>query len=230
MGLLDWLKPKARTPGPTPEGLYGALPKGAQWMGGPDPAGDPDAFVPGPDAYLFDIVKWNWDKALFIDAATRSDNPAGFGLVLGLSDGTNTDAVEIWQDKGRGPVLKERQQWTIPPGHPTREVALVSYGEQTTRLLRQLEPCFGFQPLSHPALPDKSALICELLMLRGIVAPDIGRFTARMKVVFPEQDGWPYAEFFLNINSVRRQLWLSEKADEYRIAILQRISAPSGTA
>lgn len=35
---------------------------------------------------------------------------------------------------------------------------------------------------------------------RGIVIPDEGRFTARMKVVLPEKDGWPYGEFFLNVN------------------------------
>jgi hypothetical protein len=63
-----------------------------------------------------------------------------------------------------------------------------------------------------------------LLMLRGIVVADEGRFTARMKVVFPEQNGWPYAEFFLNVNSVRKQLWVSEKSSEYRIAILNRTS------
>jgi hypothetical protein len=65
-------------------------------------------------------------------------------------------------------------------------------------------------------------------MLQGIVVPDEGRFTARMKVVFPEQNGWPYAEFFLNVNSVRKQLWVSEKSSEYRIAILNRITYFSG--
>ena len=45
-----------------------------------------------------------------------------------------------------------------------------------------------------------------------------------MKIAFPEQNGWPYAEFFLNINSVRKQLWVSEKSTEYRGAILNRIS------
>lgn len=61
-------------------------------------------------------------------------------------------------------------------------------------------------------------------MLRGIVVPDQGRFTARMKVVFPEKDGWPYGEFFLNLNSVRKQVWVSEKSSEYRMAILTHIS------
>jgi hypothetical protein len=230
MGLFDWLKPKTRTQGPTPEGLYGALPRGARWVGEADPAGDPEDFIPGSEAYVFDIVKWKWDKQLWIDVATNSaGNLAGFGLVLGLSDGGNTDAVEIWEHKGsRGPVLKERQEWTIPRGHPTRELALVSYGEQTTQLLRKLEQCFGYKPLSHPALPDKAALMCELLMVRGIVVPDEGRFIARMKVVFPEQNGRPYSEFFLNVNSVRKQLWVSEKSSEYRIAILDRISHFSG--
>lgn len=225
MGLFDWLKPKTRTHGPTPEGLYGALPKGASWAGGPGPEGNPEDFIPEPGAYVFDIVKWRWDEQLWLDAATDSDGKtAGFGLLLALSNGTHTDAVEIWRQKGRGPVLKERQEWTIPRGHPTREVALVSYGEQTTELLRKLEQCFEFEPRSHPALPDKTAVICELIILRGIIVPDQGRFTARMKIAFPEQNGWPYAEFFLNINSVRKQLWVSEKSTEYRAAILNRIS------
>jgi hypothetical protein len=98
MGLLDWLKPKTRTQGPTPEGLCGALPRAARWVGEADPAGDPEDFIPGSEAYVFDIVKWRWDQ---------------------------------------------------------------------------------------------TAVMCELLMLRGIVVPDEGRFTARMKVVFPAQNGWP---------------------------------------
>ena len=101
---------------------------------------------------------------------------------------------------------------------------LVSHGERTTELLRTLEQCFGYEPLAHPALPDNTAVICELIILRGMIVPDEGRFTARMKVVFPEQDGWAYAEFFLNINAARKQLWISEKSSEYRIAILNRIS------
>ncbi len=230
MGLFDWLKPKIRTPGPTPEGLYGELPKGARWVGAADPAGDPEDFIPGSEAYVFDIAEWRWDKQLWIDATTNSAGVlAGFGLVLGLSDGGNTDAVEIWEQKGRrGPMLKERKEWTIPRGHPTRELALVSHGEQTTRVLRKLEQCFGYEPLAHPALPDKTAVICQLLMLRGIVIPDEGRFTARMKVVLPEKDGSPNGEFFLNINSVRKQIWVSEKSSEHRIAILTRISHVSG--
>jgi hypothetical protein len=54
-------------------------------------------------------------------------------------------------------------------------------------------------------------------MLRGIVDPDAGRFTARMKVVLPDNDGWPYGEFFLNMSSVRKQVWVSEKSSEYRL-------------
>jgi hypothetical protein len=104
-------------------------------------------------------------------------------------------------------------------------LALVSRGEQTTRVLRKLEQCFGVQPRAPcPALPDKTAVICELIILRGIVVPDAGRFTARMKVVLAEKNGWPYGEFFLSVNSVRKQIWLSEKSGEYRIAILSRIS------
>jgi hypothetical protein len=120
--------------------------------------------------------------------------------------------------------LKERQEWTIPRGHPTRELLLVSHGERTTHVLRKLEQCFGYQPLAHPALPDKTGVLCELLMLRGIVIPDEGRFTARMKVALPQNNGWPYGEFFLNVNSVRKQIWVSEKSSEYRVAILTRIS------
>jgi len=231
MGLLDWLKPKRPTRGPTAEGLYGALPRGARWIGGADPAGEPEDFIPYSDAYVFDISKWRWDKQLWIEATSPSPGSlAGFGLVLGLSDGQQTDAAELWEQGLRGPVLKERQEWTIPRGHPTRELALISHGEQTTEVLRKLEQCFGYEPLTHPALPDKTAVMCELLMLRGIVVPDEGRFTARMKVVLPEKNGWPYGEFFLNVNSVRKQLWVSEKSNEYRIPILTRISHVSGAA
>jgi hypothetical protein len=233
MGLFDWLKPKARKLGPTPEGLYGELPRGARWTGGEaDPAGAPEDFIPGSEAYVFDIVEWKWDEQLWIAATTSSAGKLeGFGLVLTLSDGGNTDAAEVWRHEGsRGLVLKESQEWTIPRGHPTQELALVSHGEPTTRVLRKLEQCFGYEPLAHPALPDKTAVTCELIILRGIVAPEEDRFTARMKVVLPETDGWPYGEFFLNVNSVRKQLWVSEKSSEYRIAILTHISHMSGTA
>lgn len=226
MGLFDWLKPKSPTHGPTPEGLYGQLPKGASWPAAQaDPAGDPEDFIPESDAYVFDIAEWRWDEQLWIDATTNSaGNLAGFGLVLGLSDGGETAAVEVWRHKGsRGPV-KERQEWTIPRGHPTQQLVLVSQGDQTTQVLRKLEQCFGYEPSAHPALPDKTAVFCQLLMLRGIVAPDLGRFTARMKVLLPEKDGWPYGEFFLNVNSVRKQIWVLEKSSVYRAAILNRIS------
>ena len=85
MGLFDWLKPKTRTHGPTPEGLYGGLPKRARWVGGADPAGDPESFIPGPEAYVFDIAEWRWDKHLWIEATTNSAGSlAGFGLLLGF--------------------------------------------------------------------------------------------------------------------------------------------------
>jgi hypothetical protein len=226
MGLFDWMKPKRQTHGPTPEGLYAGLPKGARWTLGPDPAGAPEEFRPDAESYVFDIVEWRWDKTLWVEALTNSaSNSAGFGLILGLSDGGNTDSVELWEDGGRrGPILKERQEWIIPRGHPTRELALVSHGERTTQVLRKLEQCFGYEPFAHPALPDKTAVVCEVIMLRGIVVPDEGLFTARMKVVLPEHNGWPYGEFFLNVNSVRKQIWVSEKSDAYRSAILTRIS------
>jgi hypothetical protein len=229
MGLFDWLKPKTLKHGPTPEGLYGELPKGARWADGADPAGAPEDFIPGSEAYVFDIAEWRWDEQLWIIVTNNSaGNLAGFGLVLGLSDGGNTDAVEVWGMGPGGPILKERQEWTIPRGHPTRELVLVSHGEKTTQVLRKVEQCFGYEPLAHPALPDKTAVLCQLLMLRGIVVPDEGRFAARIKVVFPEKDGWPYGEFFLNVNSVRKQIWVSEKSDEYRGAILTRISHLGG--
>jgi hypothetical protein len=225
MGLFDWLKPKSQTYGPTPEGLYGELPRGVRWAAGPDAAGAPEQFAPGADAYVFDIVEWRWDEHLWIEVTTNSTGRlAGFGLVLGLSNGSSTDSVEVWEQGRRGPVLKERKEWTIPRGHPTRELVLVSHGERTTQVLRNLEQCFGYQPLAHPALPEKTAIMCELVMLRGIVVPGEKRFTARMKVIFQEQNGWPYAEFFLNVNSARKQLWVSEKSDEYRVPILERIS------
>jgi hypothetical protein len=231
MGLFDWLKQKPRSLGPTPEGLYGELPRGARWTAGADPAGNPENFIPGAEDYVFDISEWRWNEQLWIEATTgTASNEAGFGLVLGLSDGGNRDTAEVWEQGIRGPTLKERQEWIIPRGHPTRELVLVSKGERTTRVLRRLEQCFGYEPLAHPALPDKTAVFCELLMLRGIVAPDEGRFTARMKVVLPERDGWPYGEFFLNVNSIRKQIWVSEKSDEYRVAILSWISDRSGAA
>ncbi|MGO4716645.1 hypothetical protein [Bradyrhizobium sp. 2TAF24] len=230
MGLFDWMKPRRRTLGPTPEGLYGELPRGAHWVGGADPAGPPQHFTPTSEALVFDIAEWKWDAQLWIAAtATLAGDTAGFGLVLGLSDGSHTDAVEVWEHKGRaGPALKERQEWTIPRGHPTREMALVSHGEQTTRVLRRLEQCFGYEPHPHSALPDKTAVICELVILRGVINPGEGRFTARMKGVFPDKDGWPYGEFFLNVNSVRKQIWVSEKSGDYRSVILNRISHPGG--
>jgi hypothetical protein len=153
----------------------------------------PENFIPTSEAYVFDIAEWRWDRHLWIEAATNpGGNPERFGLVVGLSDGTNTDAAEVWEHKGlRGLVLKERQEWTIPRGHPTRELALISHGDQTTQVLRKLEQCFGYQPFAHPALPAKTAVASELLILRGIVRPEEGRFTARMKVILPEQNGRP---------------------------------------
>jgi hypothetical protein len=93
--------------------------------------------------------------------------------------------------------LKERQECTIPRGHPTRGLVLVSHGEQTTKVFRKLEQSFGYEPFAHPAFPVKTAVICELLMLRGIVIPDEGRFTARMKVVLPENNGLALRRVFL---------------------------------
>lgn len=228
MGWFDWLKAKPRSLGPTSEGLYGKLPRGARWTGGPDPAGDPKNFIPRPGDYVFDISEWEWEEQLWIEATAGA---AGFGLIVALSDGSATGGAELWQNDGSGgQVFKETQEWSIPRGLPTQELLLVSQGERTTQVIRTLELCFGYEPLAHPALPDKTAVLCELLMLRGIVRPEEGRFTARMKVVLPENDGRPYGEFFLNVNSVLRQLWLSEKSDEYRIAILTWLSDDGGAA
>jgi hypothetical protein len=202
------------------------LPKGACWNLGPDPAGRPEDFVPDSESHVFDIVEWRWDEIISIAASDKSaETAAGFSIVFGLSDGSKTDAVEVWADGGRrGPVLKARNEWTIRPGHPTRELVLVSHGDATTGVLRRLEQCFGYEPLAHPALPEKTAVMCEMLMLRGIVAPKEGRFTARMKVVMHEDSGWPYAEFCLNVNSALKKIWVSEKSADYRIAILERFS------
>lgn len=57
MGLFDFFKPKKPKYGPTPEGVYGELPRGAR-LTGPDPAGDPTEFIPGPEDYVFDIREW----------------------------------------------------------------------------------------------------------------------------------------------------------------------------
>lgn len=228
MGWFDWLKAKPRSLGPTSEGLYGKLPRGARWTGGPDPAGDPKNFIPRPGDYVFDISEWEWEEQLWIEATAGA---AGFGLIVALSDGSATGGAELWQNDGSGgQVFKETQEWSIPRGLPTHELLLVSQGERTTQVIRTLELCFGYEPLAHPALPDKTAVLCELLMLRGIVRPEEGRFTARMKVVLAEKDGGPYGEFFLNVNSVLRQLWLSEKSDEYRIAILTWLYDDAGAA
>jgi hypothetical protein len=62
-------------------------------VGGADPAGDTESFIPDSDAYVFDIAEWRWDEQLWIEATTNSAGKlAGFGLVLGLSDGGKTDA------------------------------------------------------------------------------------------------------------------------------------------
>jgi hypothetical protein len=179
---------------------------------------------------VFDIAELKWDKLLWIHATTHSGGSlAGFGLALVLSDGSATDAVEIWSQGGfLGRMRRKNYQWRIPRGHPTRELALVSGGEQTTEVLRRLVECFGYKPVPHPALPDKTAVLGEPLILRGTIVPDQGRFVAQMKVAFPEQNSLPYAEFFLGINSVRKQLWVSEKNSDYRTAILNRITDFSG--
>ena len=72
MGLFNWLKPRTQRAGPTQRGLYGELPKGARWVGGADPVGDPEDFIPEAKAYVFDIAEWRWDKQLWIEAKTNS--------------------------------------------------------------------------------------------------------------------------------------------------------------
>jgi hypothetical protein len=125
-----------------------------------------------------------------------------------------------------GPAPAEKQEWTIPLGHPTREIAFVSHGQPTTAVLRHLEKCFDCKPGSHHALPEKTAMVFQVIILRGIVNPIIGRFTAKLKIITPEVNGWPYSEFYLYINSETKKIWFSEKSAEYRSAILARLCDP----
>ena len=81
MGLFDWLKPKIRTHGPTPGGLYGELPKGGRWVGEADPAGDPEDFVPGSEAYV--LISRNGDGTSNFASTPQLIQPATWqGSVL----------------------------------------------------------------------------------------------------------------------------------------------------
>ena len=230
MGLLDWVTgaPKSEPrPGPTPEGLYGSLPKGARWQLGPDPVGDPHLFVPAPNELAFDLVKWDWQSALKAVALVRwQDKLVGLGFVLGVSDGTAKDGAEQYGPKQSKPSLTGKYEWTIPKGHPTREMFLESIGEPTSNLLALLEECFGQLPTGRSAPPANSGHICQFVILRGRIEPETGRFTARLKVILPEGvSGKPYCEFFLNVNSIIKKIWVSEKDTNYRNAILNWIAA-----
>lgn len=223
MGLFGWLKAKKKLMGPQ-DGLYSPAPD-IVWTMGPDPAGPPEDFVPYSGCLIFNIVKWQWDESsLLLEVSTKGENPKGFGLVFGLSDGTQQDAIERWGLKGDTPVLVERQSWTIPLRHPTREIALVSQGAPTIALFKAILKWFGFESASPRYVHDKNAVMCSCTILRGLIRPEEDRFTVRMKV-FLEKENWPYAEFFLNINSVTKKVWISEKDVEYREAILNWMSA-----
>ena len=229
MNLLDWIKPRPQSLGPAPDGLdgiYGRLTKGAKWVG-PDPAGDPKRFVSEPRNLTFEIVKWDWQEALSVVAvATWREIPIGVGFVFGIADGTKKDSKETNSLEKGNLTLKSRQEWTIPQGHPTREAALVSIGEPTSNLLTLLEGCFEERPTGRAALPANRAQLCEIIILRGLINPAATLLTARIKVILshPESDR-PYGEFFLNVNSVTKSIWVSEKSGEYREAILRWASA-----
>jgi hypothetical protein len=230
MGLFDWLrglsaKQAQRLPGPTPEGLYGLLPKGAVWQLGPDPAGDPMLFVPQRGDLPLDIVEYERsDEFLKAIALVRwKERPIGFGLFLPVSDGTRMDGVQtISMAAGGRPVPQGRLEWIIPKGHPTREVALTSLGEPTTNLVRLLEECFGTPTTTRSAIAANNSIICEMVILRGMIEPEKDRMTARCKIFLRTSaaEDETYAEFFLSINTLAKKIWVSEKAAQYRAPIV----------
>jgi hypothetical protein len=238
MGLFSWLsgarKGPAVNPGPDASGLYSRLPKGAKWGPGPDPAGDPIKFVPGRGDLYFDLVEWGWQDRLKSAALIRSpDGVMGFGFVLALSDGSTTDSAESYSLAAGSGQLRDRQkvEWVIPKGHPTRLATLVSLGEPTTNLVRFLEKCFGLPNSGLAAIPGQSGINCAFVILQGRVVPDRDLFTARCKFFLApngqEGDG-RYAEFFLNINSVTKKLWISQKAAAYQAPILNWVTGQAG--
>lgn len=226
MGLFGWLRGSSARQtqlfGPTSEGLYGALPKGARWTLGSDPAASPSLFVPEPGELAFDIVECEWDEKIFkaVVVANCGERVVGFALVLPVSDGTITDGVDKISAGFNGqPVLHDRHEWIIPRGHPTRIATFVSLGEPTNNLVRLFEECFGMPATDRPAAPD---FMCDMVVLRGLIVPESGRMTARCKVFLRTSDAEDetYAEFFLSINTLEKAIWVSEKAAEYRAPII----------
>jgi hypothetical protein len=238
MGLFSWLgrgtKRPTVNPGPDASGVYSRLPKGAKWGPGPDPAGDPLKFVPGRGNLYFDLVEWGWQDHLKSAALIRSpDGLMGFGFLFALSDGSVMDGAESYSVTARGGQLRDRQkvEWVIPKRHPTRRVTLISLGDPTTNLVRFLEKCFALPNSGLAAITAQSGINCAFVILQGRVVPDTGLFTARCKFFLApdgqEGDG-RYAEFFLNINSVTKKLWISEKASAYRTPILNWVTGQAG--
>lgn len=225
MGLLDWLKGTPSPPvhpGPTPEGVYGILPKDMNWGIGTDPAAvNAHSFIPTSADLVLDLVECEWrDDYLKAIGLTRwGDRILGFGILLPLSDGARVDSVQRMGLSRAGKAIDQgRVQWTIPKRHPTRELILVSLGEPTSNLLRLFESCFGFETTEREAIPANSGIMSELVILRGRIVPAQDRLTARCKAFLrtSEAEDDTYAEFFLNINTVTRKMWVSEKALDYR--------------
>jgi hypothetical protein len=239
MGLFSWGKKKSAgstSPGPDADGVYSQIPKNAKWGLGPDPAGDPLKFVPGPGDLYFDVVDWGWGDVLKSAALIKSpDGLMGFGFIFELSDGTLRDRVEVQSLAhltGKADDRKEIE-WQIPKGHPTRRAYLASLGEPTTNLVRFVEKCFGLAGTALPAIPEKSGVSCIFVILRGRIVPQAGLFTARCKI-FLGADGTDgddkYAEFFLNLNSVTKKIWLSQKAAAYQGPIIRWMTGQAGLA
>lgn len=61
-----------------------------------------------------------------------------------------------------------------------------------------------------------------MVILRGMVEPEKDRMTARCKIFMrtSDKEDETYAEFFLNINTLAKKVWVSEKALEYRAPIV----------
>jgi hypothetical protein len=121
---------------------------------------------------------------------------------------------------GSGAVSRGELEWVIPKGYPTREVILASLGEPTTNLVRLLEECFGVPATTR--IPANNSIACEMVILRGLIQPESDQMTARCKILMRTSDAEDetYAEFFLNMNTLAKKIWVSEKALEYRAPIL----------
>lgn len=226
MGLFKWLKQrsgKSAHSGPDAEGVYGQLPRGAKWVG-PDPIGNPELYTAERSSLGLDLVEWDYGPVIKGIALSRWEKRlVGFGFVFVLSDGTFEDGREIYTRNRYGKlVLESKQKWLVPKGHPTRELHLFSLGEPTNNLVRFVEGCFQ-RPISNvSAIPINTGIVCEMVILRGLVVPETNRFATRCKVLLgtQSQDSSRYAEFFFNVNSVTKKVWLSEKSSGYQAPIL----------